>query len=202
MKRIIYAAAILVAMVTIGGNSAEARSKHRYRGHDAHALVHGHVGVHHREGRRAHRKRRVTVAPVMEPCFIFCPVAPFTRKKGVSGDAPFGMKRASFTDGGARSTFVRGRLICAINVVRELRARGYNPPNTARAKDLLHYGSASSGNPGDVAIFSRGKRGGHAAIVAGFGPNGERLYLNPSSRRQAWQIGPYHRTPIAFRSPT
>lgn len=202
MKRIILAAAILVAMVTIGGNSAEARSKHHHRGHDAHASLHWNVGVHYRKERRVHRRQRTKVGLVTEPCFIFCPVAPFTRKKGVSGDAPFGMKRASFTDGGARSTFVRGRLICAINVVRELRARGYNPPNTARAKDLLHYGSASSGNPGDVAIFSRGKRGGHAAIVAGFGPNGERLYLNPSSRRQAWQIGPYHRTPIAFRSPT
>lgn len=202
MKRIIFAAAILATMVTIGGNSAEARSKHRHSGYHTHDAVRGHVRVSRGEERRAHRGRRAKAGHVMEPCFIFCPVAPFTRNKNVPGDAPFGMKRASFTDGGARSTFVRGRLICAINVVRELRARGYNPPNTARAKDLLHYGSASSGNPGDVAIFSRGKRGGHAAIVAGFGPNGERLYLNPSSRRQAWQIGPYHRTPIAFRSPT
>lgn len=201
MKRIIYAAAILVAMVTIGGNSAEARSKHRHRGHDAHASVHGDVVVHHREGRRAHRRARTKVSPVIEPCFIFCPVAPFTRKKG--GDAPAGWKHVGFSDsGGARSSFVRGRLICAINVVRELRARGYNPPNTARARDFLNYGSHSNGSPGDVAIFARGRRGGHVAIVAGYGPNGERLYLNPSSRRQAWQIGPYHRQPIGFRSPT
>lgn len=198
MKRIIYAAAILVTMVTIGGNSAEARSKHRHRGHDAHTSLHWDVGVHHRKERRVHRRQRVKAVAVAEPCFIFCPVAPFTRRQpGEKVDL-----NASFTPTGARSTFVRGRLICAINVVRELRARGYNPPNTARARDLLNYGSHSNGSPGDIAIFTRGRRGGHVAIVAGYGPNGERLYLNPSSRRQAWQIGPYHRQPIGFRSPS
>lgn len=198
MKRIILAAVIAMTAITIGGNSAEARSKHRHRGHDANAALHWDIGVHRHQERRVHRRHRTKAVAVAEPCFIFCPVAPFTRKQP-------GEKvnlNTSFTTGGARSTFVRGRLICAVNVVRELRARGYNPPNTARARDFLNYGSSSNGSPGDVAIFSRGKRGGHAAIVAGFGPNGERLYLNPSSRRQAWQIGPYHRTPIGFRSPS
>ena len=96
----------------------------------------------------------------------------------------------------------QGRLICARNVNAELAARGIRGTGSAWARSFLTWGRRGSGQVGDVAVFSRGKRGGHVAIVAGFGPNGERLYLNPSSRRQAWQIGPYHRQPIAFRSPS
>ena len=204
MKRIITAFVILLAFLFGASNAAEARAQHRHGWHNAHASVRGDVRVHHRKKYRSHRSARLKAAPVMEPCFIFCPVAPFTRKPGVKGDVPAGMKWSSRASSitGAASSFVRGRLVCAINVGRELRARGYNPPNTARAKDYLRYGSASNGSPGDIAVFSRGRRGGHVAIVAGYGPNGERLYLNPSSRRQAWQIGPYGKHPIAFRSPS
>lgn len=103
---------------------------------------------------------------------------------------------------GAASAFIRGRMICARNVNAELAARGIRGTGTAWAKDFLTWGHRGSGQVGDVAVFNRGRRGGHVAIVVGFGRNGERLYLNPSSRRQAWKIGPYHRQPIAFRSPS
>jgi hypothetical protein len=102
---------------------------------------------------------------------------------------------------GAAAAFIRGRLICARNINAELAARGIRGTGSAMAKSFLHWGRPSSGQVGDVAVFNR-RGGGHVAIVAGFGPNGERLYLNPSARRQAWQVGPYHRQPIAFRSPS
>lgn len=186
----------MLAMVTLGGNNAEARTKRHHGWHNAGVSSHGSIRVHHRKRHRLYRGARVKPQPVVEPCFLFCSTAPFTRRKKI--DAPVS---TGYGVSHARTSFVRGRLVCAINVGRELRARGYNPPNTARARDFLHYGSSSSGKPGDIAVFSRGRRGGHVAIVAGYGPNGERLYLNPSSRRQAWQVGAYHRTPIAFRSP-
>jgi hypothetical protein len=94
--------------------------------------------------------------------------------------------------------FVRGRLICAVNVGRALQARGIQGTGSALAKSYLHWGRSSGPAPGAVAVFSRG-RGGHVAIVHSVRPDGTVIYLNPSSSRQAWTIGPYRRRPIAFR---
>ena len=101
---------------------------------------------------------------------------------------------------GAASAFIRGRLVCARNVNAELDVRGIRGTGSAWAKSFLAWGRRGSGQVGDVA--RKGGQKAHVAIVAGFDPNEERLYLNPSSKRQAWQIGPYHRQPIAFRSPS
>lgn len=95
--------------------------------------------------------------------------------------------------------FIRGRLICAVNVNAELARRGIRGTGSAAARSFLGWGTPSNGQVGDVAVFSR-RGGGHVAIVAGRDEYGRILYLNPSSRRQAWQVGPYHRQPIAFRS--
>lgn len=35
------------------------------------------------------------------------------------------------------------------------------------AKSYLHYGSRGTGAAGDIAVFSRGRRGGHVGVVAG-----------------------------------
>jgi hypothetical protein len=94
--------------------------------------------------------------------------------------------------------FVRGRLICAVNVGRALQARGIKGTGSALAKSYLHWGRPSGPTPGAVAVFSRG-RGGHVAIVQSVRADGTVIYLNPSSSRQAWTIGPYRRRPIAFR---
>jgi hypothetical protein len=94
--------------------------------------------------------------------------------------------------------FVRGRLICAVNVGRALQARGIRGTGSALAKSYLHWGRSSGPTPGAVAVFSRG-RGGHVAIVHSVRPDGTVIYLNPSSSRQAWTIGPYRGRPIAFR---
>lgn len=58
---------------------------------------------------------------------------------------------------------------------------------------------ASRPVPGAVAVFNRGRLGGHVAIVHHVRPDGTVIYLNPSSRRQAWQVGPYRKQPIAYR---
>lgn len=97
--------------------------------------------------------------------------------------------------------FIRGRLICAVNVNAELARRGIRGTGSAKARSFLTWGT-NAGGPvkGAVAVFSRGGRGnGHVAIVDHVGPDGTVYYLNPSSRRQAWQVAPYHKRPLAFR---
>lgn len=98
-----------------------------------------------------------------------------------------------------RGHFIRGRLVCAANVGQELARRGIKGTGSRLAKSYLSWGRASPPVPGAVAVFDRGRRGGHVAIVHKVLPNGTVIYLNPSSRRQAWVIGPYRKRPIAFR---
>lgn len=95
--------------------------------------------------------------------------------------------------------YISGRLKCAVNIGVALAARGIRGTGSALAKSYLHWGRPSGPQPGAVAVFSRGRRGGHVAIVDSVRPDGTVIYLNPSSRSQAWQIGPYRKTPIAFR---
>jgi hypothetical protein len=94
--------------------------------------------------------------------------------------------------------FVRGRLVCAVNVGRALASRGIKGTGSALAKSYLHWGRGSGPVPGAVAVFGR-RGGGHVAIVHSVKPNGQVIYLNPSARRQAWVVGPYRGRPIAFR---
>ncbi len=112
-------------------------------------------------------------------------VAPLTMAEGVTRE----VGRA----------FIRGRLICAANVGQELARRGIKGTGSRLAKSYLGWGRASPPVPGAVAVFNRGGRGGHVAIVHSVRPDGTVIYLNPSARRQAWVVGPYGRRPIAFR---
>lgn len=98
-----------------------------------------------------------------------------------------------------RGHFIRGRLVCAANVGQELARRGIKGTGSRLAKSYLSWGRASPPVPGAVAVFNRGRKGGHVAIVHSVKPDGTVIYLNPSSRRQAWVIGPYRKRPIAFR---
>lgn len=111
---------------------------------------------------------------------------------------PFGSAITDPTPGAA-ARFIRGRLVCARNVGAELARRGIRGTGSALAKSYLHWGRPSGPQPGAVAVFNRGRRGGHVAIVQSVRPDGTVIYLNPSSRRQTWQVGPYNRRPIAFR---
>lgn len=99
------------------------------------------------------------------------------------------------------SRYIAGRLVCAINVGQALAERGIRGTGSALAKSYLGWGRPSGPEPGAVAVFNRG-RGGHVAFVHHVEPDGTVHYLNPSSRRHAWQVGPYNRRPIAFRMAT
>ncbi len=105
----------------------------------------------------------------------------------------------SFGSVSAPARFIRGRLICAVNVGVALAERGIRGTGSALAKSYLNWGRPSGPVPGAVAVFNRGRRGGHVAIVHSVRSDGTVIYLNPSSRRQAWQIGPYGKTPLAYR---
>lgn len=133
----------------------------------------GEVATSVRDRRRACKRKRCAPVPRPRPGYV----------------APLG----TFIGG-----FIRGRLICAVNVNAELARRGIRGTGSRSARDFLRWGRASGPVPGAVAVFSR-KGGGHASIVHSVQADGTVIYLNPSSRQQAWQIGPYNRTPIAYR---
>ncbi len=96
--------------------------------------------------------------------------------------------------------FIRGRLVCARNVNAELARRGIKGTGSRMAKSFLKWGRASRPVPGAVAVYSRGKRGGHVAIVSRV--VGNKVYvLNPSSRKQRWVETIYNKRAIAYRVP-
>ena len=86
--------------------------------------------------------------------------------------------------GGHSVRFVRGRLICAINVSNWLRAHGFRSPESRSSKAFLKYAKVAASNVryGDIH-FNYRKGGGHVMIALG---NGQ--CLNPSSRKQSWVV--------------
>lgn len=98
------------------------------------------------------------------------------------------------------SKFVKGRLVCAINVNAELARRGIRGTGTARARDFLRWGRASRPVPGAVAVYARGRKGGHVAIVSRV-ERGRVYVWNPSTRSQRWREVVYPRRAIGYRVP-
>jgi hypothetical protein len=96
--------------------------------------------------------------------------------------------------------YIAGRLICAINVNSALAERGIRGTGSAVAKAFLGWGRASAPVPGAVAVSSRGKRGGHVAIVSRV-EDGQVYVWNPSSRGRGWQEVAYRHRAISFRVP-
>lgn len=145
-----------------------------------------------------------TNADVMRPCAPSFQTERLTKRevrrlergRDLERRLPIG---AALAPGETASQFIRGRLVCARNVNAFLAARGIRGTGSALAKSFLSWGHASGPVKDAIAVFSRGKRGGHVAVVHDVRPDGTVIYLNPSSRRQAWQVGPYNRRPIAFR---
>lgn len=164
-----------------------------------------------------HKRKHVARSQVIlahPDCNILWPcigVGPSPRGVRIAKSMPFGMPQNIYTSARTRPVkassfaasmpgrFVAGRLKCAVNIGVALAELGIKGTGSAWAKSYLHWGRASGPVPGAVAVFSRGKRGGHVAIVHDVRPDGTVIYLNPSSRRQAWQVGPYGKRPIAFR---
>lgn len=133
---------------------------------------------------------RVYVRPAALPA----PSLPAVRKSLLGGlareiGAAFGMPHR----------FVRGHLICARNVNVALAERGIRGTGSALAKSFLRWGRQSRPVPGAIAVFNRGRKGGHVAIVHSVKPNGTVIYLNPSASKQRWVIGPYRKRPISYR---
>ena len=174
-----------LALALVWTSPAEARHRHHHKHH--HVRHHYHHYKHHKR--------------VEPPCIIFCQTLNWTPRERAAhavGIIPKSHQTRSW-NARAPSRFIRGRLVCARNVGAALAARGIRGTGSALAKSYLHWGRPSRVPvPGAVAVFSR-RGGGHVAIVDRVEPDGTVIYLNPSSRRQAWQVGPYHRRPIAYR---
>jgi hypothetical protein len=98
------------------------------------------------------------------------------------------------------SRYAAGRLNCAVNVNMALAERGISGTGSAVAKSFLQWGRASGPVPGAVAVSSRGRRGGHVAIVSRV--DGGWVYVwNPSSRGRGWREVAYRHRAISFRVP-
>jgi hypothetical protein len=80
--------------------------------------------------------------------------------------------------------FVRGRLVCAVNVNRYLARLGQTGTGSALAHSFLRWGRASGPVAGAVQVERR-RGGGHVKIVAGGGQ-----CWNPSASRQRWVLTP------------
>lgn len=95
--------------------------------------------------------------------------------------------------------FIRGRLVCARNVNAALAQRGIEGTGSALAFSFLRWGRPSGPQPGAVQIS--GRRGGGHVMIVSHQEEGEWLCLNPSTRRQQWQVVPCNRGPraIAYR---
>lgn len=96
--------------------------------------------------------------------------------------------------------YVAGRLRCAVNVNAALAERGIKGTGSALAKSFLRWGNASGPVPGAVAVSSRGRRGGHVAIVSRV-EGGQVFVWNPSSRGRGWREVAYRHRAISFRVP-
>ena len=79
--------------------------------------------------------------------------------------------------------FVRGRLVCAINVNRYLAQLGKPVTGSAAARSFLSYGRAADRSTAGAVQVSRRPGGHHAEIVAGGGQ-----CWNPSASRQRWHL--------------
>jgi|SRR5581483_10486487 len=114
---------------------------------------------------------------------------------------PVGLGAELSSMGAPQTPFIRGRLVCAINVKAALAARGISVPQSNYAKAFLTWGRPSPCVAGAVAVYDRGGVRGHAALVSGVDPDGTIRVWNPSARAQAWREGRYHKRPIACRMP-
>lgn len=90
--------------------------------------------------------------------------------------------------------FVRGRLVCAVNVNRYLASRGIAGTGSGLALSFLRWGRPSGPVPGAVQVQRR-RGGGHVKIVLGDG-----MCLNPSARAQDWRVVPCGGRAIAWRT--
>lgn len=132
---------------------------------------------------------------------------PRTRPSAIAASRSSGSPAVSLAKGLTRELdrawpapmrFIRGRLICALNVNAALAERGIHGTGSALAKSFLHWGHPSRPVPGAVAIFNRGRdrRLGHVAIVARV-ERGRVTLWNPSPR--GWRLIVYRRPAIAYR---
>lgn len=152
----------------------------------------------------AEARPRAPRAPACDPTEFFSPcafmTAPQVERRPSAGRVwreTYQRRQTSVVDG-RPSRYVAGRLKCAVNVNLALAERGIKGTGSALAKSFLSWGRPSSPVPGAVAVSSRGRRGGHVAIVSRV--EGGRIYVwNPSSRGQGWKETVYRHRAISFR---
>lgn len=112
--------------------------------------------------------------------------------------APVGLATDAHAGDMRPKRYLHGRLMCAANVNAELARRGIRGTGSRAARSFLKWGRASPPVPGAVAVYARGRKGGHVAIVSRV-TNGRVYVFNPSSRKRRWVEMIYPKRAIAYR---
>jgi len=92
--------------------------------------------------------------------------------------------------------FIKRALGCAINVNAYLESKGIKGSGSAMAKSFLSWGRSTQPVAGAVAVYNRGGKKGHVAVVSRV-ENGVVYVWNPG--RNGWQEKPYHKRAIDYR---
>lgn len=103
----------------------------------------------------------------------------------------------------ARQLGVPSRLWCADAANKWLRDAGHRGTGSRRAKDFLAHGRRLSGpQPGAIAVYHRGKNGGHVAIVESVNGNTVTLVSGNCGRQGVCRYTRSAGAAIAYMWPT
>lgn len=95
------------------------------------------------------------------------------------------------------------RLWCANFMGMIEKKAGRKGTGSNMARSYVNYGKkVSKPQPGDIAVLSRGKRGGHVGYFVGWAPNGKAILISGNSRGGKVSKGRYSTSRvIAWRRP-
>lgn len=150
--------------------------------------------------------KRITFAVIALSAIALASPAEARRHKPAPKPQEFGWHFANdFSTGFSNAVtrpmhYIRGRLICAVNVGAALAERGIQGTGSAAALSYLHWGRSAGGPVPGAVIVSRRRGGGHVAIVSRV-ENGVVYAWNATGGQDDWREIPYRHPVLDYRVP-